>query len=433
MGAGPDELRVSVVGGRDRVDLVVPAAVRVAELLPELARRVGRGDPLSDRDGVCLSVLGGKPLDDESGLVDQGVPDGAVLTVTVPNHDVAPADDDLPTVVADAVEIVPRPDARLLRCAVLVVAVAVLGLAAAGVAASGSAPAALVGAVTSLGLLGACCAVARGRGPVPVTAAAGWLAVAHAGAAGLAVGVVAAGAAWVVVGSAAAVASRRTVGPQLWAATAAGLALVGAGLAAGLAPAPVPVTLTCTLVAVVATGDLQPWLAATVAGLVPPPVGERPPTAPDRTAVTHSVRRAHDLLLVSALATGLLLVVAGPVATTLGSWGLGVALLCAAVVALRARRHRVGAGGPVAMLGGAATLLPVAATAWWQWPEGRVEVVAAAAAVGLAALASAVLPAPRTARAGRVAELAEALALAALPPALLVATGLLDVVREVLG
>ena len=47
MAAGPDELRVSVVGGRERVDLVVPAAVRVAELLPELARRVGRGDPLS--------------------------------------------------------------------------------------------------------------------------------------------------------------------------------------------------------------------------------------------------------------------------------------------------------------------------------------------------------------------------------------------------
>ena len=84
------------------------------------------------------------------------------------------------------------------------------------------------------------------------------------------------------------------------------------------------------------------------------------------------------------------------------------------------------------MLGGAAALLPVAATAWWRWPDGRAEVVAATGAVGLAALAAAVLPAPRTARAGRVAELAEALALAALPPALLVATGLLDVVRELL-
>ena len=53
--------------------------------------------------------------------------------------------------------------------------------------------------------------------------------------------------------------------------------------------------------------------------------------------------------------------------------------------------------------------------------------------VGLAALTAAVLPAPRTVRAGRVAELVEALALAALPAALLTATGLLDVVRALVA
>jgi len=361
------------------------------------------------------------------------VPDGAVLTVTAHPQVVPPVDDDLTAVVADAVETVPRPDARLVRRAALVTGAALLGLGAAGVAASGRPAVAAVAAVTSLGLLAAALLVARAGGPAPVVAATGWLAVAHAGAAGLAVGVVAAGVAWLVVGVAAALLGRRTVGRQLWAAAAAGLVLAAAGLVADLAPAPVAVVLTCAVVVVVATGDLHPWLAATLAGLVPPVLGERPSTAPDRVAVAVAVRRAHDLLLVMALATGLLLVVAGPVAASLGPWGVAVALLCAAVVALRARRQRVGTGGPVAVLGGALALLPIAVTAWWCWPEVQVWVVAVTAAAGLVALAGAVLPAPRTARAGRVAELAEALALAALPPALLAATGLLDVVRDVVG
>ena len=304
MGAGPDELRVSVVGGHDRVDLVVPAAVRVAELLPELVGRVGRGDPLGDLDEVRLSVLGGARLDSGAGLADQGVPDGAVLTVTAPPRGVPPVDDDLAAVVADAVETVPRPAGGLARRAALTVAVGLLGLAAGGVAASGSVPAAVVAGLTSLGLLGAALVVARVEGPAPVVAAAGWLAVLHAGAAGLAAGVVAAGVASLVAGGAAALASRRSVGPQLWAAAAAGVAVAVAGLVADLAPAPVPVTLTSALVVVVATGDLQPWLAATLAGLVPPPLGEQPPTAPDRVAVAHAVRRAHDVLLVSAARHG---------------------------------------------------------------------------------------------------------------------------------
>lgn len=433
MDAGPDELRVSVVRGRDRIDLVVPAAVRVAELLPELARRVGGSDPLSDLDDVCLSVVGGDPLDGDAGLVDQGVPDGAVLTVTVRAGDVTPVGDDLATVVAQAVETVPRPDVRLARWSGVGGAVALLGLAAGLVATSGNGPVAVVGAVTSLGLLGAAVVVARVGGPIPVVAAAGWLAVAHAGAAGLASGVVGAGIAWLVAGSAAALLSRRTVGPQLWAAPVAGTVLLAAGLVADLAPAPVPVTLSCALVVVVATGDLQPWLAATVAGLAPPALGEDPTTTPDPVAVAHAVRRAHEVLLVSAVATGLLLGVVGPVATSLGPWGLAVALLCAVVVALRSRRQRVGAGGPAALLCVSVALLPLTISVGWRWPDARVVVVAMSVVVGLAALTAAVLPAPRTVRAGRVAELVEALALAALPATLLTATGLLDVVRALVS
>jgi type VII secretion integral membrane protein EccD len=433
MAADPGVLRVSVVGGHDRVDLVVPAAVRVAELLPELSRRVRSDDPLAEPAEVWLSVLGGARLDSGSGLAAQGVADGDVLTVTWAADHVAPVDDDLAVVVAEVVETVPHPGPAPVRWAALAVSAVLLGLGAAGAVVVGTPQAAAAAAVTSLLLVAVLVLLARRDGSAPVVATAAWLAVAHAGAAGLAAGVVAAGAAWVVGGAVAALASRRQCGPQLWAAPVVGAALATADLTARLTSAPLPVALTCALVLVVVTGELQPWLAATLAGLVPPPLGEQPPTAPDREAVARGVRRAHEVLLVSAVATGLVLVVLGPVAASRGPGGVAVAVLCCAVASLRARRQRAGLGGTVAVVGGLAPLAPVAVVVWCQWPDGRVAVVATVAGVGLLALAAVLLPSPRTARAGRLAELAEGLALVALPPALLAATGLLDVVREVVG
>ena len=138
MAADPGVLRVSVVGGHDRVDLVVPAAVRVAELLPELARRVRRGDPLAASTEVWLSVLGGARLDGGSGLAAQGVADGDVLTVTSAADHVAPVDDDLAVVVAEVVETVPQPGPAPVRWAALAVSAVLLGLGAAGVVVVGT-------------------------------------------------------------------------------------------------------------------------------------------------------------------------------------------------------------------------------------------------------------------------------------------------------
>ena len=184
---------------------------------------------------------------------------------------------------------------------------------------------------------------------------------------------------------------------------------------------------------VVVTGELQPWLAATLAGLVPPPLGEQPPTAPDREAVARAYAVRTRCCWSPPSPPDWCSSSWGRVATARGSSGVAVAVLCCAVVSLRARRQRAGLGGTVALVGGLAPLAPVAVAVWWQWPDGRVAVVATVAGVGLLALAAVLLPTPRTARAGRLAELAEGLALVALPPALLAATGLLDVVREVVG
>ena len=365
--------------------------------------------------------------------MDQGVPDGAVLTVTVRAGDVTPVGDDLATVVAQAVETVPRPDVRLARWSGVGVAVALLGLAAGLVATSGNGPVAVVGAVTSLGLLGAAVVVARVGGPDPRRgrgrmAGRGPRGCGRTGVrrrrrgdrlAGRGIGC---GAPEPSDGRATALGRARGGG---------GAARCGSGRRPGAGSR--PRELSCALVVVVATGDLQPWLAATVAGLAPPALGEDPTTTPDPVAVAHAVRRAHEVLLVSAVATGLLLGVVGPVATSLGPWGLAVALLCAVVVALRSRRQRVGAGGPAALLCVSVALLPLTISVGWRWPDARVVVVAMSVVVGLAALTAAVLPAPRTVRAGRVAELVEALALAALPATLLTATGLLDVVRALVS
>ncbi|WP_432476224.1 EsaB/YukD family protein [Nocardioides sp. GXQ0305] len=436
MTGGPDTLRVSVVGGHDRVDLVVPAAVTVAELLPELLLRLGDGDLLPGPADARLAVLGGPPLEAGDALAAQGVGDGAVLTVTAAVDHVEPpagVDDDLTTVVADTVATVPRPDDAVARWSASAVATALLGLGAAGVAVLATPAAAAVSGVVCVVLL--LTVLAAGRPPEsPVVATtAGWLAVAHAGAAGLTLGCVGAGSAWVVAGSAAALAGGRR-GRPLWAAALAGAVLAAAGAAAALTTVPLAVVLTAAVVLVVVTGDLHPWLAASLAGLVPPPLGEDPPSAPDRDAVALAVRRAHELLLVGGLATGLLLTALGLVVAGRGHWGVALVLVCAAVVALRSRRQRIGTAGLVGRLGGTVPLLPAALAVWWQWPEWRLAALAIVTGAGLLGLAAVARPGPlRSARAGRLAELAEAVALVALPPLLLAATGLLDLVEELVG
>ena len=430
MGPGPGTLRVSVVGGHDRVDLVVPAAVSVAELLPDLVRRLPGLDPLSGE--VRLSVLGGPPLETSAGLAAQGVADGALLTVTAAADDGAAVavEDDLACLVAETVESVPRPAAGAARRAGLAVAAVLLGLGALGALVLPDPVGAVLSGATAAVLLGAA-ALAGRRAGSPVPAVAAWLAVTHATVAGLVAGPVGAGAAGAAAGVAAALGVRR--GPALWAAPVAGAVLCVVGIVATAAQASLPVAATAVLVLVVLTGDLQPWLAATFAGLVPPPLGEEPPTAPDREAVSGAVRRAHDVLVVTSVATGLLLAVLGPVVAGGGAWGVAVVALCCAVVGLRSRRHRVGPGGVVGLLAGTVPLVPMAVVLWEQQPAWRLALVACIMGVGLLALAAVALPAPRGARAGRGAELVEALALVALPPTALAATGLLDLVRELAG
>src|SRR5690242_16591078 len=66
-------VRVTVASGTRRVDLVLPGAVPVAELVPELARSVGLLDSGTVYGGYRVVTSDGRRLSHESGLTLQGV------------------------------------------------------------------------------------------------------------------------------------------------------------------------------------------------------------------------------------------------------------------------------------------------------------------------------------------------------------------------
>ena len=98
-------VRVTVASRTRRVDLVLPGAVPVAELVPELARSVGLLDPATAHGGYRLVTQGGRVLAGDSGLTFQGIEDGRLLTVTAGVDDVPPrVYDDVVEAMADVIE-----------------------------------------------------------------------------------------------------------------------------------------------------------------------------------------------------------------------------------------------------------------------------------------------------------------------------------------
>ena len=98
-------VRVTVASGTRRVDLVLPGAVPVAELVPELARSVGLLDATTVYGGYRLVTVDGRELSSDAGLTIQGVEDGGVITVTAGVSDLSPrVYDDVVEAMADVVE-----------------------------------------------------------------------------------------------------------------------------------------------------------------------------------------------------------------------------------------------------------------------------------------------------------------------------------------
>lgn len=400
-------LRVSVVGGERRTDLVVPPGLPVAELVPGLARRLS----LVTYDGLRLCTLDGRVLDDAAGLDAQDVPDGSVLALTPEPPPSRPVDD-----VAEAVR--PPPAEGWPVDLPSSVAAVLFGLGAVALAAAGEPRAA---AVVALGLTSA--ALTRRTGAaVAVTgaAASGYAAVAAARLAADARP--SAGVAWAGGGGAALAVAALVVAalpayrlrllPVLLVSVAA--AIVGA--ARSLRDVPLAVVSAVLLVAVVLAAAALPWVA----------VGRlaRPRAHVDVARLDDEVRVARELLGGLALGLAVVEVALAPVVAGLGPAGVALAGCACTLTLLRARHHAAAAEALPAVVAGAAGLLAVAAAALWlheAWrPAGGVVLAGVGGVLALAPRASP--DAPLAAAALRFAETG---CLVALLPLLTLATGAL--------
>ena len=196
--------------------------------------------------------------------------------------------------------------------------------------------------------------------------------------------------------------------------------------------------LTTVLVLAVMAASVIPWLALESAG---PMV--RPLTAPadiasdvsadlveiDPARVAAEVRVAHDRLVALSVSVGLLLVLAAPLAVSLGLAGTLVAVLASLVLMLRTRQYLSGVEVLVGIVSGVVGLVSVAVSVLWLHPDWRPAAAGALATGGGVLVALTLLPATPSVRRGRLGDVAESVSLLLLPPLLVGAVGLLAAIR----
>jgi len=413
-------LRVTVTAGDRRADLAVPGGVPVADLLPDLASTLGLLDPETAGAGHRVTTTRGQVLSPAAGLEEQGVPDGARLTL-LPGAD-EPArrvHDDPAEALADAVagELDPWEPAATRRTTLVAAALlVVLGPVPLVLAGQGLVPG-VTAAVAAGALLVAgwsttsrqpSYAVGLGLVAGPYAAVAGMLLVPD-GAPAPVVAALAAG------GAAAVVAAWPGGG-------APGLGASGAAVAVALVTAveewwlPDLFDLAPVMLALVAlAGGLAP-------GLV---VGAVPETLSGQGLATR-VRVAHDVLLAVSVGTGILLVLLVPLVVARGAAGAALAVAASAAVLLRTRHHRVAVEVVAGVVAGTAGLLASAASVAVLLPDWRPAAAIALPLAGLLLLAGTLLPVGSSLHRARAADLAESAVLLAVLPLMVVAVGLLD-------
>ena len=438
-------VRVTVASGSRRVDLVLPGAVPVAELVPELARSVGLLDPSTVYGGYRLVTADGRELATDAGLVSQGVEDGGLITVA------AGVDDDAPRVYDDVVEAMtdivehdlrPWSPAAGRRTALWAAGLFMALGAVALLIQRGSLLAGVAAAVVSVALVTGAIVLSRAQREPEAAVAVAWMGALYAAVAGLMLvtdepffgpPVAAAGGAALTAGLVCLVGlgqGRTLVLPTV--VTGAVFLLTGLLMqAADFDPA---VVLTVALVVVVILGSVFPWLAlgATSTSVdqlynVADITAEPRPVDPGRVGA--DARVAHEILVAVSATVGLLLVLIAPLAVSLGLSGALVAVLCCAVVMLRTRQYRTGPEVLVGLVSGIVGLLSAAVAALWVHPDWRPTIAVVLAASGAVLLAVTLLPSTPSVRRGRLGDVAESVALLALIPVTVVAVGVFSAIR----
>lgn len=438
-------VRVTVTSGTRRVDLVLPASVPVAELVPELARSVGLLDAATVYGGYRVITQDGRPLAGDAGLTMQGVQDGGLLTVAAGVDDTPPrVYDDVVEAMADAVERDLKPwEPAAGRRTALTAAMLLLALGAfalylqrgSDVAAAASviiAALLVVGAVVlshaqrereasiCLAWMGTVYAAVAGRMLVPDGDLFGYP-VAAAGAGAMLSGMVC------VVGLRA---GRALVIPAI----VVGSIFAAVGLVMTRTTVDAAAVFTTVLVLVVLVGSVLPWLALGATGtnveqLYSHADITREPTPIDPQLVREDAMVGHEILLAVSATVGALLVLTAPLAVTLGLPGTLIAVASSMVVMLRTRQYRTGSEVMVGLASGILGLLTTAGAVLVVHPDWRATVAVVLAATGALLLAGTFVPGSASVRRGRLADVAEVSALVALVPLLVLAVGVYDRVR----
>lgn len=444
-------VRVTVTSGTRRVDLVLPGAVPVAELLPELARSVGLLDPATVHGGYRVVTAEGRRLATDSGLILQGVEDGGLLTVSAGVDDPPPrVYDDVVEAMTDVVEhdLEPWRPATGRRTALWAAALFLALGALALFAQRGSELAATATGIVALGLCAGAIVLSRAQHEPEAAVGVAWLGAVYAALTGLMLAPVGsapfaeplafAGAGALLAGLVCVSGlgpGRTLVFPPVVVGAIAltvGLFLRSSG-SEGPGPAQV---LTTVLTLVVLAGSVFPWLAL---GATSTSV-EQLYTAADITAdpddieperVAADARMAHEILLAISGTVGLLLVLVAPLAVSLGVAGTLLAVDACLVLMLRTRQYRTGSEVLVGLVSGIAGLATAAVAVLLLWEEWRPTLAVVLAVAGAALLAATLVPSAPSVRRGRLGDVLESVALLALLPLLVLAVGVFGAVNGV--
>ena len=445
-------IRVTVLAGDRRADLVLPAAVSVADLVPGLARALGLLDPDTAAGGFRVATGEGRELRPDRDLGGQGIHDGAVIVVAARAEEVTPLrHDDLVEAVAEAVAaevdstVVGRPVAQA-------AAGGCLALGAATLVLHGTRGAGAAAAIEALTLLALSLLLAQRDLRAAVVLA--WAGAVHAGVGGLLLvsqpgprgaspepwsgaPLFAAGTALVTAGlvSMAGLTDRRPLAMPPVVAGSVAIVLALVERSALVAPA---VVLTAVLAAATVAGSAIPAMALRASGVAVPSLaarreihGEiRGETAEiDVDGLRVELRTAHDLMTAMSLTAGMLVLLGLPAAATRGWSGTLLAVTCCVVVMLRTRHARRPLDALVDWVVALAGLALVAVALVSAHPELRPAAAGVLFSIGAVVVAVSARPSGPSALRGWAADGLEFLSLALVLPLFALASGAFDAVR----
>ena len=437
-------VRVSVVAGERKVDLALPGALPVAELLPELARAVGVLDGQTAYAGYWLVTSEGRRLSGDTGLTFQGVEDGGVLTMAAGIDEEPPrVYDDIVEAMADAVEKDMRPwEPAAGRRTALASASLLLGIGALALALQR--PDVVAGAaagVVALVLVAAALVLSRVQREAEAAVTLAWAGVAYAAVAGLTAApdgplletpFALAGAGAVLAGLVGLVglAERRAL---LVPAVATGAVVAVASGILSVTTFRAGAVYVVALVLAVLLGSALPWFAlGTTSTRVEQAQSDADIVAEPREVRPEDVRRdarlGHEILLAVTATVGLVVVLVSPLAVRLGLTGALVVVCASVVLMLRTRQYRVGSEVAAGLVCGVAGLVAVAVSVLVLQPTWHVALALVLAVAGAVLLVFTLVPMTPSVRRGRLGDVVELVALVAMLPLAVIAIGLVSAV-----